>query len=65
MQGSKPSQATRKKGMVKEGKLDKYGRANQNTPKEWTASYVDHKYVDLCLILMGGRLYDFDWWEDA
>jgi len=25
-----------KKQLVKEGKLDKYGRPNENTPKDWT-----------------------------
>lgn len=27
--------ASKKKGLVREGKLDKYGRPNENTPKEW------------------------------
>lgn len=27
--------ASKKKGLVKEGKLDKFGRPNENTPKEW------------------------------
>ncbi|XP_071838601.1 H/ACA ribonucleoprotein complex subunit DKC1-like [Apostichopus japonicus] len=27
--------ASKKKLLIKEGKLDKYGRPNQNTPKEW------------------------------
>jgi len=33
--------ATIKKGMIKDGLLDKYGKANENTPKGWTNSYVD------------------------
>ena len=31
--------ASEKKKMVKEGKLDKFGRPNENTPKAWTDSY--------------------------
>jgi H/ACA ribonucleoprotein complex subunit 4 len=34
--------ATIKKGMIKDGLLDKYGKANENTPKGWTNSYVDY-----------------------
>jgi len=34
--------ATIKKGMIKEGLLDKYGKPNENTPKGWKSSYVDY-----------------------
>ena len=34
--------ATIKKGMIKEGLLDKYGKPNENTPKNWQSSYVDY-----------------------
>tara|TARA_R110002050_G_scaffold37865_4_gene93620 strand:+ start:2482 stop:3210 length:729 start_codon:yes stop_codon:yes gene_type:complete len=30
-----------KKALISEGKLDKYGKPNDNTPKEWTSSYTD------------------------
>merc|ERR1712008_186420 len=33
--------ASIKKGMIKSGQLDKYGKPNENTPKTWTSSYVD------------------------
>ena len=28
--------------LVKEGKLDKFGKPNENTPKDWATSYVDY-----------------------
>ncbi|KAJ3357860.1 centromere/microtubule-binding protein cbf5 [Entophlyctis luteolus] len=34
--------ALEKKKLVKEGKLDKYGRVNEQTPKEWKSGFVDH-----------------------
>ncbi|KAJ1960614.1 centromere/microtubule-binding protein cbf5 [Dipsacomyces acuminosporus] len=34
--------AQEKKKMIKEGKLDKFGRKNEATPTEWTKSYVDY-----------------------
>lgn len=34
--------ASQKKTLVAAGKLDKYGRPNENTPKEWLTSYVDY-----------------------
>ncbi|KNC76842.1 H/ACA ribonucleoprotein complex subunit 4, partial [Sphaeroforma arctica JP610] len=34
--------ATEKKSMIKDGKLDKYGRANEATPQTWKAGYKDH-----------------------
>jgi len=34
--------ATIKKGMIKDGLLDKYGKPNENTPKDWRSSYVDY-----------------------
>merc|ERR1711879_692573 len=34
--------ASVKKEMVKQGLLDKYGKPNENTPKNWSSSYVDY-----------------------
>jgi H/ACA ribonucleoprotein complex subunit 4 len=34
-------QAVEKKKLVKEGKLDKYGRKTEQTPSNWTDKYVD------------------------
>lgn len=34
--------ASQKKIMVAKGLLDKYGKPNENTPKEWLNSYVDY-----------------------
>ncbi|KAJ4460586.1 putative Centromere/microtubule-binding protein cbf5 [Paratrimastix pyriformis] len=34
--------AQEKKALVRDGKLDKFGRPNENTPKEWTSGYVDY-----------------------
>jgi H/ACA ribonucleoprotein complex subunit 4 len=34
--------AQEKKKMIKAGQLDKFGRANEQTPGEWTKSYVDY-----------------------
>ncbi len=31
-----------KKDMIKKGMLDKYGKPNENTPKDWKNSYVDY-----------------------
>jgi len=28
--------------MVQDGKLDKYGRPNENTPREWKQNYIDY-----------------------
>ena len=33
--------AKAKKALIKDGKLDKYGKPNEVTPKQWTDSYVD------------------------
>ncbi len=33
--------ALKKKALVKEGKLDKYGRVNENTPGDWKSGYKD------------------------
>nr|CAG4644849.1 EOG090X07JL [Leptodora kindtii] len=33
--------ASLKKGMIKEGLLDKYGKPNDKTPADWLTSYVD------------------------
>lgn len=34
--------ASQKKSLVASGKLDKYGRPNENTPAEWLTGYVDY-----------------------
>ncbi|KAJ1985622.1 centromere/microtubule-binding protein cbf5 [Dimargaris cristalligena] len=34
-------QASKKKQMVKDGKLDKYGKPNENTPASWNKEYKD------------------------
>lgn len=34
--------AGKKKLMIKEGLLDKFGKKNENTPKDWTSSYLDY-----------------------
>ncbi|KAJ1679166.1 centromere/microtubule-binding protein cbf5 [Spiromyces aspiralis] len=34
--------AQQKKRLIKDGKLDKYGRENDNTPEDWKKSYVDY-----------------------
>ncbi len=35
------SQASKKKMMIKEGKLDQHGKPNEKTPKDW--QYTDYK----------------------
>ena len=32
----------KKKGLKAEGKLDKFGRTNENTPADWKANYTDY-----------------------
>lgn len=39
------SQASMRKNMIKEGLLDKYGKPNEKTPKDWMTSYVDYSVV--------------------
>lgn len=34
--------AQAKKNMIKEGKLDKFGKPNEQTPESWKTTYVDH-----------------------
>lgn len=34
--------ASQKKTLITAGKLDKYGRPNENTPAEWLTGYVDY-----------------------
>ncbi|KAJ2311871.1 centromere/microtubule-binding protein cbf5, partial [Coemansia sp. RSA 2702] len=34
--------AQKKKAMIKDGKLDKFGRKNEATPDNWTKAYVDY-----------------------
>jgi len=31
-----------KKDMIKQGLLDKFGKPNENTPKDWLAGYKDY-----------------------
>ena len=38
-------QAIRKKQMIKEGFLDKYGKATDATPKDWKKVYTDYRFV--------------------
>lgn len=35
--------ASQKKSLIQQGKLDKFGKPNENTPAEWLNSYVDYK----------------------
>jgi len=35
--------ASQKKSLIAGGQLDKYGRPNENTPREWLTSYVDYR----------------------
>lgn len=35
--------ASQKKQLISQGKLDKHGKPNENTPAEWLNSYVDYK----------------------
>lgn len=35
--------ASQKKALISTGKLDKFGRPNENTPKEWLTSFVDYR----------------------
>ena len=35
-------QSMKKKTMKAEGKLDKFGRTNENTPQEWKQNYIDY-----------------------
>lgn len=35
--------ASQKKSLISAGQLDKFGRPNENTPREWLTSYVDYK----------------------
>ncbi|KAI9183058.1 centromere/microtubule-binding protein cbf5 [Blastocladiella emersonii ATCC 22665] len=39
--------AQEKKKMIKDGKLDKFGRPVDTTPKQWTESYVDYNRTDV------------------
>lgn len=34
--------ASQKKMLIAKGELDKYGKPNEKTPKEWLNSYVDY-----------------------
>jgi len=35
-------QASMKKNMIKQGLLDKHGKPNESTPRDWKSSYVDY-----------------------
>lgn len=37
--------ASMKKTLIKDGKLDKFGKPNENTPSEWLTGYVDYAGV--------------------
>ncbi|KAJ3373308.1 centromere/microtubule-binding protein cbf5 [Allomyces arbusculus] len=39
--------AQEKKKLIKEGKLDKFGRPTEETPKNWTSGYVDYNRTDV------------------
>ena len=39
-------QASKKKQMIKDGLLDKYGKPNDSTPKEWKSGYIDYRYTN-------------------
>lgn len=39
--------ASIKKRMIKEGKLDKHGKPNEQTPSDWLTSYVDYSKVSI------------------
>jgi len=38
--------AKAKKALIQEGKLDKYGRTNENTPSQWLNNYVDYRNTE-------------------
>jgi len=42
----KGPRALKKKQLIAEGKLDKYGRPNENTPPSWSSTYVDYNAAD-------------------
>ncbi|XP_067007846.2 H/ACA ribonucleoprotein complex subunit 4 [Anabrus simplex] len=37
--------ASMKKGLIKEGLLDKYGKPNEKTPSDWLQSFVDYSAI--------------------
>ena len=37
--------ASKKKSMISKGLLDKHGKANENTPKDWLSGYTDLRNV--------------------
>ncbi|XP_041988903.1 H/ACA ribonucleoprotein complex subunit 4 [Aricia agestis] len=39
--------ASHKKMLIQQGKLDKHGKPNENTPSEWLNSYVDYKKTEV------------------
>merc|ERR1711872_206273 len=47
--------ASVKKDMIKQGLLDKFGKPNENTPKNWTSSYVDYNVVKTEVKIEGDR----------
>lgn len=42
--------ASAKKALIASGKLDKYGRPNENTPKEWLTGFVNYNQKDSTLV---------------
>lgn len=49
--------AMKKKRMIQEGTLDKYGKPNEKTPSNWKKGYEDFKYVLLHFLTL--NLYHF------
>lgn len=39
-------QASMKKMMIQKGLLDKHGKPNTSTPKDWKEEYVDYRYQE-------------------
>ncbi|CAH2062350.1 unnamed protein product, partial [Iphiclides podalirius] len=48
--------ASQKKQLIQQGKLDKYGKPNENTPSEWLNSYVDFKVKKECEMGENGEM---------
>lgn len=44
--------ASIKKRMIIEGKLDKYGKPNENTPADWLANYADYSTPTIKVIII-------------
>lgn len=46
--------ASQKKSLIAAGKLDKFGRPNENTPKEWLTGFVDYRGPSKSAAATGG-----------